>query len=179
MKVRIGQKINSFIVDTVDGVQQTVPDPFRKLTHLQFRRFAGCPICNYHLHIFTSNAAQLVSAGIQEIVLFHSSTTEMRKFQQDIPFVMVADPGKLLYKKFGVEKSLLATMYPKPLWACIRGIALGKMGLNVENGPFGLPADILIDQQGLVVAVHYGKHAYDQWELNELLALAAVDPAEN
>lgn len=172
MKVRIGQKVSSFVIETVDGVQQMVPDPFRKLTHLQFRRFSGCPICNYHLHTFSKNAAKLTSAGIQEIVLFHSSVAEMRKFQHDIPFVMVADSKKLLYKKFGVEKSLLATMHPSALWACFRGIVLGKMGLKVENGPFGLPADILINQQGVIVAVKYGKHAYDQWELDELLELA-------
>lgn len=85
---------------------------------------------------------------------------------------MVTDDKKLFYKKFGVDKSLLATTHPSALWACLRGIVLGKMGLKVENGPFGLPADILINQQGLVVAVKYGKHAYDQWELDELLKMA-------
>ncbi|PRC90733.1 peroxiredoxin-like family protein [Solimicrobium silvestre] len=172
MKVRIGQKINSFTVETINGEQQMVPDPSRKFTHLQFRRFAGCPICNYHLHTFTKSAEQLKAADIQEIILFHSSATEMRKFQHDIPFATVADPEKTLYKKFGVDKSLFATMHPKPLWAGIRGMVLGKVGLKVENGPLGLPADILINQEGIVVAFKYGTHAYDQWEVNELLKIA-------
>ena len=40
-----------------------------------------------------------------------------------------------------------------------------------EGGPFGLPADLLIGADGKVVASHYGKHAYDQWSVDELLAL--------
>ena len=33
---------------SVTGNRIAVPDPNR-LAHLQFRRFAGCPICNLHL----------------------------------------------------------------------------------------------------------------------------------
>jgi hypothetical protein len=32
----------------VTGEKIQVPDP-QRLVHLQFRRFAGCPICNLHL----------------------------------------------------------------------------------------------------------------------------------
>ena len=49
---------------------------------------------------------------------------------------------------------------------------LGKMGVKMENGPLGLPADFLIAKDGTVVAAKYGTHAYDQWEVPELLALA-------
>lgn len=36
----------------------------------------------------------------------------------------------------------------------------------------GLPADLLIAADGRVVAAKYGSHAYDQWSVDELLALA-------
>lgn len=44
--------------------------------------------------------------------------------------------------------------------------------LNPEGGRFGLPADFLIDCDGKVLAAKYGKHAYDQWSVDELLLLA-------
>ncbi len=172
MKIKAGQKIERFSVETIKGEQQTVPDPSRKYTHLQFRRFAGCPICNFHLHTFSKSAARLDAAGIREVVLFHSSAAEMRKYQDDIPFAAVADPLKKLYKQFGVEISWRASLHPKAVWAAIRGVFLGKMGVRVENGPLGLPADILIDRDGIGVAVKYGVHAYDQWEVPELLRIA-------
>lgn len=171
MKVQEGQKFQPFSLVTINGESLTIPDPARKFTHLQFRRFAGCPICNFHLHTFSQSAEALKAAGIREVVLFHSSVVEMQKYQNDIPFAAVADPERKLYKRFGVERSWLASLHPKAMWAGIKGALLGKMGVTVENGPFGLPADILLDQSGTVVAVKYGTHAYDQWEVPELLAI--------
>ncbi|GAA2415939.1 hypothetical protein [Nonomuraea africana] len=37
----------------------------------------------------------------------------------------------------------------------------------------GLPADFLIDPGGRILAHRYGRHANDQWEVDELLLLAA------
>ena len=172
MKEQVGQIIPSFTVQTIQGSSLTVPASPSKFTHLQFRRFAGCPICNLHLHTFFKSYDQIEAAGISEVIFFHSSASEMRKYQNDIAFAAVADPRKTFYAKFGVGRSIGASFHPRALWAAIRGMFLGKMGLKMENGPVGLPADILIDQKGTVVAVKYGTHAYDQWEVSELLSVA-------
>jgi peroxiredoxin len=173
MKVKLGQKLDRFSVRTTRGRTLAVPDPTHRYTHLQFRRFAGCPICNFHLHTFVNSIEKLHAASIREVVVFHSSLREMVKHQDQLPFDTVADPTKALYKEYGVETSITAPLHPRAMAASIKGIALGKMGLKMENGPLGLPADILIDDRGVVVAVKYGTHAYDQWEVEELLRLAA------
>jgi peroxiredoxin len=171
MKVKVGQTIPAFLVRTIQGESQTIPDPSKKFTHIQFRRFSGCPICNFHLHTFSKSREDLDRASIREVVIFHSSVSEMLKYQNDIPFATVADPQKKLYKQFGVESSWRTLLHPKAIWASIKGILLGNFGVKMENGPLGLPADILIDESGRVVAVKYGEHAYDQWEVAEVLAM--------
>jgi hypothetical protein len=40
------------------------------------------------------------------------------------------------------------------------------------GGPLGLPADFLIAPDGSIKAAHYGRHADDQWTVDEMLALA-------
>ena len=40
------------------------------------------------------------------------------------------------------------------------------------GGRLGLPADFLIAPDGRTVARKYGRHAYDQWSVDELLDLA-------
>jgi hypothetical protein len=85
--------------------------------------------------------------------------------------VLVGDPKKALYKEFGVETSL-GFMDLKALGAFMRGIAHGNFGLRFSGGPLGLPADFLIAPSGQIKAVKYGTHAYDQWSVDELLALA-------
>src|SRR5258708_2740943 len=84
---------------------------------------------------------------------------------------MVGDPNKVFYKEFGVESSLRFMSF-KALGAGICGIAHGHFGLRFSGGPLDLPADFLIAPSGRINAVKYGKHAYDQWSVDELLGLA-------
>jgi hypothetical protein len=49
---------------SVTGEQIHVPDP-EHLVHLQFRRFAGCPICNLHLQSIVQRHDEIAAAGIR------------------------------------------------------------------------------------------------------------------
>ncbi|HEX7263032.1 MAG TPA: AhpC/TSA family protein, partial [Candidatus Dormibacteraeota bacterium] len=60
----------------------------------------------------------------------------------------------------------------KALGAAMRGVAHGHFGLRLAGGPIGLPADFLIAPSGQIKAAKYGKHAYDQWSVDELIELA-------
>jgi hypothetical protein len=84
---------------------------------------------------------------------------------------MVGDPNKVFYKEFGVEGSLRFMSF-KALGAGMRGTAHGHLGMRFSGGPLGLPADFLIAPSVRINAVKYGKHAYDQWSVDELLGLA-------
>lgn len=113
MKVKVGEKITPFTVETITASIQTVPDPLQKYTHLQFRRFAGCPICNFHLHTFSKRAGDLKAAGIKEVIMFHSSVEEMRKYQDNLPFVIVADPKKEVIQTIWSRDVLVSFVAPK------------------------------------------------------------------
>ncbi|MBA8827523.1 peroxiredoxin [Saccharopolyspora lacisalsi] len=168
---------------TILGERIRVPDP-EALVHLQFRRFAGCPICNVHLRSVAARHDEIVAAGIREVAVFHSSVEDMVPHQAALPFAAVADPGRTLYVALGVESSLWAVLHPRALLAGLRPAALsvvargkragGRTGLARGETALGLPADFLLTPEGLVRAVHYGDHANDQWSVDELLALAAA-----
>ncbi len=90
--------------------------------------------------------------------------------------------AKALYAEFGVESSPWALLDPRAWLAIIRGVARSALrlvagqgrvpSLNPAGGRLGLPADFLIASDGRVLAVKYGSHAYDQWSVDEVLALA-------
>jgi hypothetical protein len=67
----------------------------------------------------------LWAPGEVEIV-FHSSPASIRSYQKDVPFLMVGDPKKVLYKEFGVETSF-GFMSLKALGAAMRGMAHGHL----------------------------------------------------
>ncbi|WP_028875662.1 peroxiredoxin-like family protein [Teredinibacter turnerae] len=137
--------------------------------HVQFRRFAGCPVCNYHLHQFAQAQDQLQELGVREVVFFHSSQEEMLKYQGQLPFDCVADPTLAHYKRWGVERDWRAIFHPKVAFAGFMGfLKTGRLYKRAENGIFGLPADFLLDNRGSIVSMNYGSHADDQWSLEQL-----------
>lgn len=169
---RVGDRIDAIKLETIDGRSVALPDPDR-LVHLQFRRFAGCPICNLHLQTFAARSEELEAAGVHEVVLFHSEAEKLRPFPDLARFDTVADPRRTLYDAYGVQTSPRADFTPRALGAGIRGLLRrrGPLKLDVRSGILGLPADLLIAPDGTVLAVHYGRDAYDQWSVDEILSL--------
>ena len=173
-KFKSGDAVPATTLESVAGGAIKVPDPDR-LVHLQFRRFVDCPICNTHIAELRRRVGEIEAAGIKEVIVFHSSAKSIRSYQKDVPFVLVGDPKKVLYKEFDVETSL-GFMSLKALGAGMRGMAHGHFGLQLSGGPLGLPADFLIAPSGQIKAAKYGTHAYDQWTVDELIALAKDAP---
>ena len=170
MKFKPGDTVPATTLVSVTGESIKFPDPNR-VVHLQLRRFVDCPICNTHIAEMRGRAREIEAAGIKEVIVFHSSAKSIRSYQKDVPFVLVGDPKKALYKEFGVESSL-GFISRKSLGAAMRGMAHGHFGLRLSGGPFGLPGDFLIAPSGQIKAAKYGTHAYDQWSVDELIALA-------
>lgn len=174
-----GSPFPAIATKNIHGVLVSVPDPNGKLTHLQFRRFAGCPICNLHLQNFIKRHSEMEQAGIKEVVVFHSGDNELLPSQGRFPFDVVGDPTKQLYRRYGVESSIWAILSP--------GAWQRAAKANMEKdkpvqkgfptgGVLGLPADFLIGPDGVVKAAHYGKHADDQWTVDEVLEQAKSLP---
>lgn len=171
----VSESLSPFCVDTLSHGRLRVPDSL--YTHLQFRRFAGCPVCNLHLKKFARGKSDLDAAGIRSIAFFHSGADEMRPYQGDLPLATVADPERYWYRRFGVERSTFAVLHPQVMKSALSGL------LSAPSNPFvgggdqtGLPADFLIAPDGTLVALHYGSHADDQWSLEELIALRQAAP---
>lgn len=174
-----GDRLSPQRLQSVSGGAVDIPDPAR-LVHLQFRRFAGCPVCDLHLRSVVRRHDELVARGVREVVVFHSSAEELRAFgAHELPFPVIADPGKRLYAAFGVRSARAALTDPRVWLAILRGIGAtlwltlrGKTPLRVPSaagGRLGLPADFLIASDGRIIACKYGEHAFDQWSPDELI----------
>ncbi|MET9758824.1 peroxiredoxin-like family protein [Streptomyces sp. NPDC006372] len=167
---------------TVSGDSVTVPDPER-MVHLQFRRFAGCPVCHLHLRSVVRRHTEIEAAGVREVVVFHSPAEELHQHTADLPFAVVADPDKRLYVEFGVESAPRALLSPRAWGPVVRAVLRGGWEVirgrgrlpaaSQPGGRLGLPADFLIGPDGRVLAAKYGEHVYDQWPVDELLHLAS------
>lgn len=176
-KLRPGDSFAPRTLTTIDGVQEHVPSE-SQLVHLQFRRFAGCPMCTVHLRSLALRHEELIAASLREVVVFRATAEALRVHHGDLPFAIVADPLQVLCEALGVESSLRAPLDPRAWAAGLRGaIQLFPKLPTVPPrlvGALGLPADFLIEPGGRVLACKYGEHAYDQWSVDEVLQLAGV-----
>ncbi len=171
----VGDKVDPRTLTTITGTDIAVPSPGATV-HLQFRRFAGCPICNLHMHDLATRHQEIADAGVIEVVVFHSAAEELSRYLADLPFAVVADPDRKLYKEFGVESSIRSVLHPRAWRAAARGMrwssVSGAVGLRENH--LGKPADFLIGADGTVRARKYGAHADDQWSVDEIFDLATA-----
>lgn len=172
-RIQVGDILTQRDLTSITGQPVRLPDP-DQLTHLQFRRYATCPICNLHLRSITQRHEEIRAAGIREVVVFHSPTAELLGYQAELPFAVIADPDKRLYREFGVESSPRALLNPRVWLPAIRAALRSRRLLpgDPDGGILGLPADFLISPNNQILARKYGTHAYDQWSVEELLGLA-------
>jgi peroxiredoxin len=126
-KITAGRAFPSLQLSGLDGTAVAIPDAGETI-HLQLRRFAGCPVCNLHLRSFVRRADEITTAGIREIVVFHSTPESLRVYQPDLPFTIIADPTKQIYRALGVERTARALLDPRLL------IRLPKIFLGAIRG---------------------------------------------
>lgn len=176
-QLRVGDTVTNRELVTIHGKPLQVPQ-LERLVHLQFRRYAGCPVCNVHLRSIAQRHDDVLAAGIGEVVVFHSSAETMLAFQGELPFAAIADPKKKLYAEFGVQNmSPMAALKPRSWRAAARALRQspslrGATGKGEQH--MGLPADFLIGSDGRVLAAKYGRYVDDHWSVDQLLDLARL-----
>jgi len=172
-----GATVKSRTLTTITGTPVDLPAQ-EGLVHVQFRRFAACPICSVHLREINRRHDEITDAGVSEIVVFHSTAEVLRRYQADLPFPVVADPKRALYDEFGVQQSMRSLRSTHVARAIGRGVLQMRSprelfgSIAPTENHLGLPADFLIAADGEVRARKYGTHADDQWSVDELLAAA-------
>jgi peroxiredoxin len=172
MQLRPGDPWPIGTMRLVSGKAQPLPARAR-WTHVQFRRFVGCPICSLHLREFVRRRAELERHDIAEVILFSSTRSVVAEYVDQIPFPMVADPERQFYRRVGVERSLRALASPRTWLKASRALfSVGARLPEHAGDANATPADFLIDASGVVRACQYGRYADDQWTFDQLIELS-------
>lgn len=132
---------------------------------LSFYRYASCPLCNLRVNELIKRYPEWREAGLEIIAVFQSPTKSILQYvgKQDAPFPIVPDPEHTWYEAYGVEgdvsKFLTGVLFrPKKMVKALTG---GFMPGKVETDLTMIPADFLIDENGIIHTAYYGKDASD------------------
>lgn len=133
-KIQAGAVVKPQELVTIQSERIQVPDS-RRLVHLQFRRFAGCPVCSLHLHSFAQRDEEIEAAAIREVVIFHSTPELLLPHAGNLPFAVIADPDKRLYAEFGVESALRALLDPRAWVPVLRAVSRSALMILRKHQP--------------------------------------------
>lgn len=164
MRIKIGSQAPAFKAQAIGGHTVDLTALGGRTVLLKFYRFATCPVCNLHMHHFIKDYRLIEAVGLTTIVLFHSPADKLADTQrEDAPFDLVPDPGKDVFRAYGVETGFAGLFSPAVMRDYGRALAAGySPGLfTSDGGILGNPADFVVDADGRVAFAHYGKHYGD------------------
>jgi peroxiredoxin len=138
---------------------------------VKFHRFSGCPIAQRQLHEWMKQQGALNAAGIETIVFLHSGAGKIKPVYQEVPgMYIISDKEKKYYRLYEVEfswkKMFSVASWRETLGALFNGYY--PRFNKFEGGVIGVPADFLVNEQGRIETVHYGKHFGDSWTIAQL-----------
>jgi len=144
---------------------------------LSFFRDAACPFCNYRIYELTQKYSEWKKAGLEIVVVFSDTDEQVKKYiaKRPRPFTMICDPELKLYNKYGVEKSALALF--KAVFINSSEIIRGFLkGAKPSNNPHMtiVPADFLIDVDGEIRHVWYGRDTADHIPMKHLIKFGSA-----
>ncbi|KIL42356.1 hypothetical protein SD70_01755 [Gordoniibacillus kamchatkensis] len=156
-------------------------DDFRgRKVLLAFFRNSACALCNLRVHHFIGRNPDWQRLGMDVVAVFESPEASMRSYvgSQNAPFPLIADPRAVLYDLYGVETSeekSQATISDPATHTLAAQAAAAGFALTPEEGSnfHRIPAEFLIDGQGIVRIAHYGRLITDHLPLETIDRFAA------
>jgi len=177
MSYQVGDKITELTLPNIAGEQFTLEQVKGKRYMLSFMRFAACPFCQLRIHQLISNW-QGFDDNFTVIAVFDSPLDNLQKQSnaQKAPFAILADEQAVYYHKFaikqsvsGIFKAMLFRM-PTLLYAMF---VKRVFPLSIKGKVTTLPADFLVDEQGVIDSIYYGKDSGDHLSIDSVKAFAS------
>lgn len=176
MRLKEQQSAIDFTARDFKGNTVRLHDYIGKKTLLIFFRFATCPYCNLRLHELINSFEAFDVKGLSVIAVFESSPENVTNYagKQNAPFPIISDPRSKLYASYGLELSfwgLLKVMVQfRKLFLSMVTKGFSPKPLKIDSPIHRLPADFLIDENGVISIAHYGKDIGDHLTNNEINA---------
>ena len=170
-----GDHAPAFRVDDVFGNVVDLAALRGSAVFLSFFRNAACALCNLRVQQLITRHDELAQTGVRVITLFESSADDIRQHvgQQNAPFPIIPDPEARLYDAYGVECSedgVATTMELPGAPHMVADAAAAGFPLIPQPGSnvFRMPADFLIDANGIIVHAHYAEYVWDHTPLSSI-----------
>jgi thioredoxin-dependent peroxiredoxin len=161
----VGQTAKSFAVQDINGNAIALSDYRARPLLISFFRSASCTLCGLQVWYLAEQYRQWRLQGLQMLAVFESTEAMTRQYinNQHLPFPVIADPERNLFRLYDIETSWRAFLQGIPRYA-VSLVQARRKGITrwwPEIHP-RLPADFLIAPDQTIHYVNYGKNMADR-----------------
>lgn len=129
---------------------------------LSFYRYAGCPFCQLRFSELVDTYGQ--EDKIKLVAVFQSPSDSIMKndLNQEVPVTVISDVAERFYKVYGVDSGARAWFVGLgSAFRFLKSINAGNRLGKREGEQNRIPADFLIDEEGILRHVYYGRNMDD------------------
>jgi len=164
MRLSVGTVAPRIQLPCIDGFDVDTEALRGRRYLLVFFRFAGCPFCNMRLHGLVERFESYAD-DFTVVAVFDSPVENLALHtrRHNAPFPILADETNQYYREYGIERSLkgvakgIATRVPTLVRATLKGF----IPMRVKGSMTTMPADFLIDADGVIQRAYYGRDEGD------------------
>lgn len=167
MNLDVGMKAPALGLEGLHGPFRLSDLEGRKVL-LSFLRNAKCAVCNLWVHETAKTAADWRDRGLEVVAVFEAPLENLRaQFEgRDVPFAILADPDGRAHDAFGsrVDRARVEQVVASGSGeaALARAAAAGFVPTTEEGSNFfRIPAELLIDEHGVIRAIHSADSVVD------------------
>lgn len=174
-QLKEGQQMPEFVFNTPFEKDLSFHEVAKgKKTGLVFLRYYGCSLCQLDMGYFAEEYGKIAAAGGQLLIVIQSDPKRLAdelKKPDAFPYRIVCDPQKVLYEQFSIKPagSKEEMAGPNTMDKIMRAKDAGYQHGDYEGEELQLPAAFIVDENGIVRYVHYGKTVDDVPMVEELL----------
>ncbi|HPM75791.1 MAG TPA: peroxiredoxin-like family protein [bacterium] len=155
----VGEVAPDFTLPALGGAKITLSERRGEKIWLAFFRYAGCPLCNLRVGEMIARHARYEQAGLTILTVWQSPLDRLVRLvdKQEPPFPLLADPREEVYGRYGLEAKLSGMFAPAVTVKLAKAAARGFFPGPTDGTKTRLPGDFLIDEQGVLRDVFYGR----------------------
>lgn len=175
MRKKSGEKANRICLPAIDGSSFDTESLNGRPFMLSFFRFASCPFCNLRVHELVSRFGEF-GDNFTIVGIFDSPLDNLIKHADghQAPFPILADESNRYYRDYGIEHSvsgmLKGMFFRMPI--LMKGMLKGYIPIVIKGSMTTMPADFLIDKDGIIRTAYYGKDEGDHLPFEQVKAFS-------
>ena len=175
MRLSKGDVINNLNLPAITGEHFDIKEISGKKTLLTFYRFATCPFCNLRIYEMHQRFSELQN-NLHVVAIFDSPLEFLIKSMKkhNTSFTILADENFEYFSKYEIEQSMWKFMIGTTtnFFRFCRALSKGFVPIIMKGSITTVPVDILINTDGIIEKVHYGKNTADHLIFEEIKRFA-------